>query len=519
MRQRLILKFPGNMISRRHSIRPFSCPKKTDLLTYEHTRQSKIEVAMQTGHAEKSLFLAPRSVVFIGVSRNSGPGSLNPVDNLRSWGYEGTIQIVHPHASHVAGVNTVPTVASLKGSVDLGIISTPRETIPEIVQECAIKGIKALIVTNQGFAEADSQGKELQRHIVEAARSGGTRILGPNTLGVSNSFDRFTSSFMPLDREEVPIGVVCQSGVFFVASSQLTGGVGMGIDVGNGCDLGLVEAIEWLGFDQRLKVLAIHAEGISEGARFLDIIRRVSLRIPVIAMKTGRSPLGALATTSHSGSMAGHDSIVGAAMLRAGVIRVEETQDMLDLVGGFLRLPPLKGRRIAVITLTGAGGIILLDTMQLWGLEPAELSHNSLKTLRDLSPPWMPVGNPMDIWPALMKNGMKKVYGVVLRDVLNDPNVDGVICLALGLDRKHQRYFSSVEEIQKLSLEFQKPIIVWVYGPQADEVQVRIEEHGRAMTVRSLERGVKILSRMAHYELWLQNGGESTFDLDSVLSR
>ncbi len=111
----------------------------------------------------------------------------------------------------------------------------------------------------------------------------------------------------------------------------------------------------------------------------------------------------------------------------------------------------------------------------------------------------------MDIWPALMKNGMQKVYRIALRDVLNDPNVDGVICLALGLDPKNQRYFSSVEEIQKLSLEVPKPVIVWVYGPQANDVEAQIKEQGRAMTVPSLERGVKLLTRMAQYETWRCN--------------
>jgi acyl-CoA synthetase (NDP forming) len=460
---------------------------------------------MRIDPPDKSLFLAPRSVVFIGVSRKTGPGSLNPVDNLRSWGYKGEIHVVHPQAPNIGDVRTVPNVASLKGPVDLGIIATPRETIPGIVRDCTEKGIKALIVTNQGFAEADSRGSELQRQMLDAARSGGTRILGPNTLGVSNSFDRFNSSFMPLDREEVPIGVACQSGVFFVGSSQLTGGMGMGVDVGNGCDLGLVDAIEWLGFDQRIKALAIHAEGISGGKRFLEITRQVSLRIPVIAIKTGRSPLGALTAATHSGSMAGHDRIAGAVMAKAGVIRVEETQDMKDLIGAFLRLPPMRGRKVAVITLTGAGGIILLDAMHFSGLTTANLSKDSLKNVQELSPPWMPLANPMDIWPALMKNGMRKVFGIALRDALNDPNVDGVICLALGLDSENQPYFSAVEEIQSLSLDSQKPIIVWVYGPHAEEVRAQLNQKGRALTVPSLERGVKILARMAEYETWRQN--------------
>ncbi len=452
----------------------------------------------------KGLFLNPSSVVFVGIPRKSGPGSLNPVDNLRSWGYEGTIHIVHPHVSQIAGVNTLPAVSSLSGSVDLGIIATPRDTIPGIVRECALKGIKAIIVTNQGFAEADSKGKELQQQMLEAASTTGTRILGPNTLGVSSSFDRFTSSFMPLPREEIPIGVVCQSGVFFVGASQLTGGMGIGIDVGNECDISLTDAIEWLGHDDRLKVLAIHAEGISRGKSFVDATAQVSRRIPVIAIKTGRSPMGALAATSHSGSMAGHDRIVGTVMRKSGIIRVEETQDMLDLVRGFLRLPPMKGRRVAVITLTGAGGIILLDTMDLYGLVPAKLDQISLNKVQDLFPPWMTAANPLDIWPALMKNGMKKVYRIALRDVLKNSNVDGVICLALGLDRKQQRYFSSLVEIQNLSLEFSKPVVVWVYGPQAEEVRNQMNQYGRAMTVPSLERGAKVLARMAQYQSWRQ---------------
>ncbi|MGC8659041.1 MAG: CoA-binding protein, partial [Desulfomonilaceae bacterium] len=461
-------------------------------------------VAMLDEPSYKELFLNPRSVVFVGVPRKSGPGSLNPVDNLRAWGYTGAIHIVHPHVSQIAGLDTVPAISSLNAPVDLAIIATPRETIPGIVSQCASKGIKAVIVTNQGFAEADSRGKELQRRMLEAALSTGTRILGPNTLGVSNSFDRFTSSFMPLNREEIAIGVACQSGVFFVGSPQLTGGLGIGIDVGNESDIGLTDAIEWLGRDRRLKALAVHAEGIQRGKRFLDVTSEVSLRIPIVAMKTGRSPLGALAATSHSGSMAGQDRIVEAVMRKAGIVRVEESQDMLDLLGGFLRLPPMKGRRVAVITLTGAGGIILLDTMHLWGLSAAKLDENSLMSVQSLFPPWMHAGNPMDIWAALMKNGMKKVYGVALRDVLNDSNVDGVICLALGLDSKNQKYFNAVEEIQNLSLEFSKPLLVWVYGPQVEDVRAQINQYGRAMTIPSLERGVKVLARMAQYEMWRQ---------------
>ncbi|MBI5571845.1 MAG: CoA-binding protein [Desulfomonile tiedjei] len=450
----------------------------------------------------KSLFLSPRSVVFIGIPRKSGPGSLNPIDNLRNWGYPGRVEVVHPHVREVAGLPVTQSVSDLNSPVDLAVISTPRETVPGIIKECAEVGIGAAVVVVQGFSEADSRGKELQEQMLAEAIPAGVRILGPNTLGVSNAFSRFNSSFMPLDRHEVPVGVVCQSGVFFVGADQLIGGMGIGVDVGNGCDVDTIHALEWLGEDERLRVIALHAEEIRRGCDFLEVAEKVSRRIPVIALKTGRSHEGARAAASHSGSMAGEDRIVGAALRKAGVIRVDETQDQMDLVRGFVRLPAMKGRRVAVVTLTGAGGIILLDAMERHGLKTAALSEHSLSHIQSLSPDWMPLVNPVDIWPAVMKNGMHKAYAAALKGALADRHVDAVLCVTLGLKEAEQRHLGAEAVIQDLSEKFEKPIVVWCYGAQAHEASTRLEEHGRALAVPSLERGIRVLAAMARYQAW-----------------
>ncbi len=447
-----------------------------------------------------SLFLRPCSVAFVGLPRKSGPGALNPVDNLRRWGYPGQIHLVHPHVQEIAGLRTVGTVSEIHEPVDLAVISTPRDTVPAIVGECGRKGIKALIVTNQGFAEADGEGIELQRQMVAQAHTFGARILGPNTLGVSNAFDRFNTSFMPLEREEVPIGLICQSGIFFVGAAFLVGGMGVGVDIGNGCDLDIADALEWLGNDERIRCIAVHAEELSGGRRFLETAQRVSARTPIVTLKTGRSPAGAKAAASHSGSMAGEDRIADSAIRKPGIIRATETQEMFDLVRGFVRLPPMKGRRVAVVTLSGAGGIVSLDAMHAWGLKPASLSHATLQGVQELSPPWMPISNPMDIWPALMKHGMKKVYRIALRDALRDPSVDGVLCLALGLKPAEQAMLGTEDLIQELSETADKPIVAWFYGPDAAETRARLEQKGRALAVGSLERGVRVLSHMARFE-------------------
>jgi len=441
-------------------------------------------------------------VVFVGVPRKSGPGALNPVDNLRNWGYEGQVSLVHPHAREIAGICVLPNVSQLNGEVDLAVISTPRETIPAVVRECGAKGIRAAIVTNQGFAEADYRGQELQREMLAEAGKFEMRILGPNTLGVSNAFHRFNSSFMPLHREEVPVGLVCQSGVFFVGVNQLVAGMGIGIDVGNACDVSIADALEWLEDEQRIRVIALHSEQIPDGRRFLDVAERIGRRIPIVALKTGRSQEGAKAAASHTGSLAANDRIVAAALQQAGVLRVHETQDQVDLIRGFLRLPPIKGPRVAVVTLSGAGGIILLDSMDRHGLELSRLSQGTIDGIQSLSPDWMGLTNPIDIWPAVMKYGMRKAYGTALRDALADPRVDGVLCVALALGEAEQQHLGAEEVIQQLSDKFAKPVVVWTYGPQREETGRRLEQHGRALAVPSLERGVRVLASMVRYENW-----------------
>ncbi len=449
-----------------------------------------------------SLFLTPKSVAFVGVPRKSGPGALNPVDNLRRWGYEGQIQLVHPHVHEIAGLPVVPKVSALDAPVDLAVISTPRETIPGIIRECGRKGVRAVIVTIQGFAEADSRGRELQDRMLDEASKFGIRILGPNTLGITNAFHRFDTSFMPSVREEVPIGLICQSGVFFVGVTQLIGGMGIGVDIGNACDVGIADALEWLGDDNRLRVIAFHAEEIREGKRFIEVAEKVSRRIPVVALKTGRSDAGARAAASHTGSMAAEDRIVDAVFKKAGVIRVDETQDQVDLVRGFARLPPMRGPRVGVVTLSGAGGIIFLDAMEKYGLEPSKLHQQALNGIQSLSPDWMRLGNPIDIWPAVMKHGMRKAFGTALKDTLSDPNVDGVICINLAMAEAEQKHLGAEKVIQELSIRFDKPVVVWVYGSHPEEVVKQLETHGRALPVPSMEAGVRILGTMARYEKW-----------------
>jgi len=299
-------------------------------------------------------FMEPESVALIGISRKSGPGSFNLMENMVEFGFSGKIFPINPKANRILGKKVYPNIRAVKEKIDLAVISVPREDTIDILKDCVAARIKAAIIVNQGFADANKQGKEIQREITEIAKRDGIRVLGPNTLGVLNNFNNFTTSFMPLVKEETPVGLICQSGIFFVGSQQFSGAIGKGIDIGNASDIGFYEALKYLGSDTDIRIIAIHMEGLTKGKDFLSLAKKVVKKKPIIILKTGSSETGAKAALSHSGTMAGNYQVYKASLKQAGIVFLEDDGRMIYAVKTLLNLPPAKGNRIAVITFSGA---------------------------------------------------------------------------------------------------------------------------------------------------------------------
>jgi len=434
-------------------------------------------------------FMEPESVALIGISRKDGPGSFNLMENMIRFGFSGKIFPVNPNSTEILGRRAYPNIRAVNEKIDLAVISTPRETTLRILEDCVAAGVKAAIVVNQGFADADSLGKALQQGMSEIARRDGMRILGPNTLGVVNNYNGFTSSFMPITKEPVPIGLICQSGIFFVGALKFTRNIGKGIDIGNACDIGFCEALQYLGGDPEIRIIAIHMEGLNRGKEFLELAEKVVREKPVIIYKTGSSERGAAAAISHSGSMVGNYQVYKAALKQAGVTFLEEDGQMLYAVKTLLNLPPMKGDRVAVITFSGAAGIMISDSLDRHGLELASLSPETIQALAQLSPDWMPLGNPLDIWPAVMLNGTEKAYAMALEAVLRDHNVDAVVCVAMAFGCEGEFSFLDVSEVLKEVTEkfSDKPVVAWIYGPNPGEIGEKFESTKRIMVYPTLE--------------------------------
>jgi acetyltransferase len=456
--------------------------------------------------AQLKLFLEPKSLAVIGAQPYSGEQAFNIIENLAYSGYEGQVYPVNPNYSEVLGKKSYPTLADVPGAVDLAIISTPRTVVPEIIRQCAHKGIKAAIVVVQGFADAtDEEGKRLHQELVEAAREGGVRILGPNTLGTANAFVNFNTSFLRLmGMRKLPVAVISQSGMFFGNLGRLSL-IGKGIDLGNACDIDCAEALEYFDQDPETRVIVLHIEGVTDGKRFREVAHRVAKKKPVLALKTGRGEQAARAAQSHTGSLVGRDEVWEAVFKQSGIMRVDDIDELGDLVRAFLFLPLIGSRKIGVVTVTGGFGIIAMDACAKYGLEVVELSPGTIQRLKDISPPWLKVGNPLDIMPTLMTSPhpFGETLRAVLTEVLRDPGLDAVVLIAGAW--LEQASPAITEVIQEMVDAFPDKAIVWypcdgwLYDIPVDELARKLEHVGKAAVFSSPDRAVRALARLAEY--------------------
>jgi len=452
-------------------------------------------------------FLEPKSIAVVGANPNSGEKAFNVVENLANCGYRGKVYPVNPNYTEILGKKCYASVREIPGDVDLAIIVTPRKVVPQIVSQCGEKGIKAAIVVGQGFADAaDEEGKRLQQELIETARKSKVRILGPNTVGSANAFIDFTTSFLKqTDIRKLPVGVVCQSGLFFGTVGRLRL-LGKGLDLGNSCDIDVAEAMEHFADDPQVKVIVLHIEGIrGDGQRFREAAQRVVKKKPVLALKTGRSERSAKAAQSHTGSLVGKDEAWDAVFKQSGIIRADDIDDLADLVRAFSYLPPMKGRRIGVVTASGGIGIMTLDACAKHNLEVAELTPETKRRLNAMSPTWYRAGNPLDIWPLIINSS--RPFGETLRtamtEVLGDPRIDAIVVFAGAW---FQGFKPHITDVMKETADAfpDKPIAWcpydgWLFDIRSKDLQDVLEDTGRAAVFSIPDDAVRALSRLADY--------------------
>jgi len=444
-------------------------------------------------------FVEPESIAIVGATRKSGEFSMNIMEHLLSYGYAGKLYPINPNAGEILGVKAYADISEIADPIDLALIVTARETVPGVLRSCADKGIKCATIVAQGFSDAmDNEGHELNRRLMEIVRTTGIRVLGPNTFGTANAFINFSSSFARIQLDKNPVGIVCQSGLFFhgLPEFRLTGKC---IDLGNGCDIGFTEALEYFEGDPQVKVIGLHIEGTKDTQGLLKAIKRATTKKPVIVLKTGRSAQSARAMQSHTGSLAGNSLLWDTALKSAGAIRVNDLEEFFDTVRMFSMAPLMKNGKIAVATFSGAAGILAMDAMRDTELEIGNLSDDTTAKLVKLAPAWLKVGNPVDYWPIMMGYADRgRAMGEVMDILLSDDEIGGVMFTQVAFTPK-------TGEMMRMFLNYlaekhpHKPFMSAISGTYNGDCINGLQQDGKHLVFHTPERAARAFSHLWQY--------------------
>ncbi|ROQ93476.1 acetate--CoA ligase family protein [Desulfosoma caldarium] len=454
-------------------------------------------------------FLNPASVLLVGVTRQTGVGAYNNLEVMRRYGYKGPIFVVHPSAKEILGHPCYGSVSHVPQVPELAVVSVGRDRVLPVVRDCLHKGIRNLVIISQGFADADDTGRALQEELVRLSRQGGARVLGPNTMGILNAFDGFSTAFIDIPRDPCPppLTLVAQSGVLQVGIESFTGRLGKAIDIGNGCDIHFVDALQYCAQDPQTEIIVLHMEGMRNGRRFLDIAASISAHKPIIVLKTGRSQAGARAALSHTGSLVGEDAVFDAAFQKAGLLRVRSMVELRAVAKAFLHFRPMAGPNLAVLTATGACGIMSADACEDFGLQLAPFPEEAREGLENPKIPWHRLGNPVDLWPLGMVGGSfphvleKAATALVARQ---DTHATLAIFPRMSSPLHDNLRFEDVlRRVQEKNVS-QKPLACWVYGDGAEEESRVLDRIPGVACFPSLDEAVMGLAATYRFAQWRQ---------------
>jgi len=416
-------------------------------------------------------FFRPRSVAIIGATKKAGFGSGIPAF-LKRNGYGNCLYPVNPRETEIEGLPVYRRVTEIPHHVDLAIIIVPKAQVLGVISDCLERGIRAIILESAGFSETGAEGAALEKDIKKLLQGTGTRLIGPNCVGLVNPHERFASTEVDFDEiRPGNVGVIAQSGVFgnIVADwapSQDLALSGL-VTIGNRIDVDETDMLYHFGADERTDVIVLYLEGAKEGSRFMKAARDVSLKKPVLVYKSGRTEAGKKAAASHTGSLSGDDALYEGFFHQSGVIRAATFQELFDMARVFSREPLMKGPNIAVVTSSGSLGVMAADAAFQLGLQFPALGSDAVAAVKSQAPAWMNVRNPLDVGPS-------GLFGVALEAALKDTSVHGVIAIPVipgtiikavvegGIDPSI--LYGEAEKIRKAAPE--KPVLLYTVGSE-----------------------------------------------------
>ncbi len=461
----------------------------------------------------------PRSVAVVGASNDHFKMGSIQLLNLLAGKFPGKIYPIHPQQDPILGLRAYRTGREIPEPADLAIVTIPPASVPEVLTDLGERGVKRAIIISGGFRELGETGRELEARIVGIARQYGIRFLGPNCIGVIHPAFHLNPTMYPYTHQPGSVGVASQSGTYvtqilpFLAKSQI--GYSQAFSVGNGADLDLVDCLEYLGEDSETRAIALYIEGIRRPKEFIRVGSDVSKRKPIVALYVGGTEAGARSAASHTGSIAGPDSLYDGLFKQAGVIRAHSVEDLFEWAWALASQPVPKGKNMAIVTHSGGPASSLADACNRWGLKVPVFSPALQARVRQLLPQTASSANPVDLTFFMdVRVLMEKLPAIILED----PSIDGLLLHgiigssyarsleSLAKDRIKLRPYeqmrgfvlSPMESFTSLPERFGKPVVASSFSGREDDAVAFVQDR-RLPCFRAPERAVRAMAALCRY--------------------
>ncbi len=418
---------------------------------------------------------APRRIALVGASGEAGKAGRLLMDNLLAGGARDVLPI-HPSATEILGRAAYPSVAAAPGPIDLAVIVTPAAACLRVIEDCARAGVPAALILSGGFAETGPEGVALEAELKRAARAGGVRLIGPNCFGlidVQRGLNASLAMGLPMAGG---VSLFTQSGSYGMAafSRSQDGAIGFAkvLAAGNKADVSEVDALRFFGADPATRVIALVLESISDGAALVAALRDVTPHKPVVILKTGRGSAGKRAAASHTAALAQDFAVALAVLRQAGAVLVDDGLALFDLAAALDSQPPLRGKRVAIITNSGGTGVELADLLEAEGLDVPALSAPLRDAIAQHLPPHGSALNPVDVTTDWKRFAV--MYRESLRALLASDEIDAVLPVLLQRSALDQGVVKAViEESQAAAARGKpKPVhVCWVAPAQGDALR------------------------------------------------
>ncbi|MEE4261531.1 MAG: acetate--CoA ligase family protein [Desulfobacteraceae bacterium] len=468
--------------------------------------------------------LNAESVAIVGASKNETKRGFQTIRTLLDEKYEGKIYPVNPKEKSILGIKCYKKVSDIEEPVDVVLVATPARSLPAVLEDCGKNGVKGAVVLAGGFGETGPDGRELEKEMVAVARKHNIRLIGPNTSGMLNLHDRLNLVGLK-GTPKGDIALLTQSGnmaltLITEAKVKSRKGFSYYVGVGNETDINFHEYLEFFRQDPKTRAILMYVEGLRNGRAFLQQAQKTTLEKPIILLKSGRSSTGKKSAGSHTGALAGISEVARIAFKRAGIIVIENSDELFPVTETLSSLPPIRNNKVAILADGGGHATIAADLLTDSGVEIPELDAKTQAKLREILPAAASVPNPVDV--AGGTDADPSVFADCAQIILKDPNVGGLLIVGLfgGYGIRFAESLSLMEEdaahrMGKMVKKRRKPIVLHSLYTSEKPHALELLRYYNIPVFDSLDVASKCISVLAEYGNYLSEyHTKRTFELN-----